>query len=40
MSAHKHIDRICLAAVLISLLAALVLCSRGVQSEGAALGYD
>lgn len=40
MSAHKHIDRICLAAVLISLLAALVLCSRGVQSEGAALGYE
>lgn len=40
MSAHKHIDRICLAAVLISLLAALVLCSRGVQSGGTALGYD
>ena len=40
MSAHKHIDRICLAAVLISLLAALVLCSRGVQSGGAALGYE
>ena len=40
MSAHKHIDRICLAAVLISLLAALVLCSRGVQSGGAALEYE
>lgn len=40
MSAHKHIDRICLAAVLISLLAALVLCSQGAQSEGAALGYE
>ena len=40
MSAHKHIDRICLAAVLISLLAALVLCSRGVQSGGTALGYE
>ena len=40
MSAHKHIDRICLAAVLISLLAALVLCSQGARSEGAALGYE
>ena len=40
MSAHKHIDRICLAAVLISLLAAMALCSRGVQSEGTALGYE
>ncbi len=40
MSAHKHIDRICLAAVLISLLAALALCSQKMQSESAALGYD
>ena len=40
MSAHKHIDRICLAAVLISLLAAMALCSQGARSEGAALGYE
>ena len=40
MSAHKHIDRICLAAALISLLAAMALCSQGARSEGAALGYE